>query len=133
MKRTLFIERATRYNFSKGKGVESLLCQRLKELRISHGKTQQDVAAVLNISRSAYALYETGKRELNYGSLAALAEFYGVSLDSLFCRSEVPEPLGSFSPEERLLLERYREMDPRGRRLLSAMADLECELESDRH
>ena len=65
--------------------------------------------------------------------LAALAEFYGVSLDYLFCRSEVPEPLGSFSPEERLLLERYREMDPRGRRLLSAMADLECDLESDRH
>ena len=67
-----------------------------------------------------------------FSSLAALAEFYGVSLDYLFCRSEVPEPLGSFSPEERLL-ERYREMDPRGRRLLSAMADLECDLESDRH
>ena len=107
-----------------------MLCHRLKELRISRSKTQQDVAAVLNISRSAYALYETGKRELNYGSLSALADFYSVSLDYLFCRTDVPEPLGSFGPEERRLLEHYRNLDPRGRRLLSAMAELECGLES---
>ena len=34
---------------------------------------------------------------------------------------------------EMCIRDSYREMDPRGRRLLSAMADLECDLESDRH
>ena len=35
-----------------------MIGQRLKSLRLLRGKTQQDLADVLNISRSAYALYE---------------------------------------------------------------------------
>lgn len=98
----------------------------LKALRIAAGKTQQDVAEVLNISRSAYALYETGKRQLSYESLLVLAECYGVSLDYLFGRTQVREPLESFSPEERALLRQYRTLDERGRGALRCLLEYEA-------
>lgn len=102
-----------------------MLRERLKQLRLSHGYTQQDIASALNISRSAYALYESGKRQLNYGSLAALADFYAVSLDYLFGRTDDPEPPGERGPEERVLLSRYRTLDQRGRETVRAVAELE--------
>ena len=63
-------------------------------------KTQNEIAELLNISRSAYALYEAGKRQLNYDSLVILADFYHVSLDYLFDRTDVPELQNSFTLEE---------------------------------
>ncbi|WP_294553385.1 helix-turn-helix transcriptional regulator [uncultured Pseudoflavonifractor sp.] len=103
-----------------------MLGQRLRVLRQSHGKTQSEIAGLLNISRSAYALYEAGKRQLSYDSLVILADYYQVSLDYLFGRTDVPELQHSFTPEERRLLSRYRTMDGRGRETLQALADAEC-------
>ena len=102
-----------------------MICQRLKSLRLARRLTQQEVADALNISRSAYALYEAGKRQLGYETLLALADFYGVSLDYLFCRTETPEPPGVFTQEERSLLERYRALDRRGQGTLRALLDWE--------
>lgn len=85
-----------------------MLSQRLRLLRQSRCKTQSEIAALLSISRSAYALYEAGKRQLNYDSLVTLADFYHVSLDYLFSRTDVPELQRSFTQEERRLLSRYR-------------------------
>lgn len=105
-----------------------MIGQRLKNLRLQRGKTQQDLADVLNISRSAYALYEAGRRQLGYESLLELANFYGVSLDYLFGRTEVREPLDTFTQEERRLLEQYRALDGRGRETVRSLIALEQRL-----
>ena len=102
-----------------------MIGQRLKKLRLLWGKTQQELADALNISRSAYALYEAGRRQLGYESLLALADFYGVSLDYLFGRTEVSESLSVFTSEERRLLEQYRALDSRGRETVQHLLDLE--------
>ena len=107
-----------------------MLSQRLRVLRQSRQKTQSEIAGLLNISRSAYALYEAGKRQLGYDSLVILADFYHVSLDYLFNRTDVPELQHSFTPEERRLLSRYRALDGRGRETLQALADAECSIVS---
>lgn len=106
-----------------------MLGGRLRDLRLAAGKTQQDIADVLNISRSAYALYETGKRQLSYESLLTLADCYGVSLDYLFGRTEVRERLDAFSAEERRILRQYRCLDRRGRETIRTLLDFEF----DRH
>lgn len=105
-----------------------MLGQRLRVLRQSHRKTQSEIAELLNLSRSAYALYEAGKRQLNYDSLVLLADFYHVSLDYLFGRTDIPELQSSFTPEERRLLSHYRALDSRGRETVQSLAELELSL-----
>ena len=59
----------------------------LKELRLSAGYTQQEIADVLQIDRSTYAYYEAGKTEPNMQKLKKIANLYGLSSDDLIeCR-----------------------------------------------
>lgn len=55
--------------------------ERLKELRLNGGFTQQDIADELQIDRSNYSKYELGKLEISIEMLIALAKFYGVTAD----------------------------------------------------
>lgn len=58
---------------------KAILGNNLKELRKSLGYTQQNVADILNIKRTAYAKTETG---VTYGSIETLTKISG-----LFCVS----------------------------------------------
>lgn len=60
---------------------------KLKELRISEGLTQQELSVRLGISRVNYTRYETDKVRPDYETLIKLADFYNVSLDEIFDRS----------------------------------------------
>ena len=65
----------------------------LKELRLSAGYTQQEIADILKIDRSTYAYYEAGKTEPNILKLKKIANLYGISSDDLLeCRLR-PIPL----------------------------------------
>lgn len=66
------------------------LAERLVKLRKAKGLTQNDVAGHLGISRGAYANYELGTREPDTDTLIKLAELYGVTVDYLLGRSNVP-------------------------------------------
>ncbi len=55
--------------------------RRLRDLREDSDLKQADVAAVLNITRQQYQLYESGKREMPMSLFIRLAEYYNVSLD----------------------------------------------------
>ena len=55
----------------------------LRSLRESHNLTQQEVADVLNISRSSYAYYETGAHEASVQTVNTLAKMYNVSIDQI--------------------------------------------------
>ena len=57
--------------------------QRMKELRLDKGLTQQDLADKLGIDRSNYSKYELGKLESNNAMLVSLSQIFGVSTDYL--------------------------------------------------
>lgn len=58
-------------------------CDRLREQRKRMDMTQEQVAKSLNIVRSTYAYYETGKTQPEIETLMKLARFDSVSVDFL--------------------------------------------------
>ena len=60
-----------------------------KRLRLNKGLKLEELAEQTGISKSALGSYEKDDyKEINHGNLILLADFYGVSLDYLFCRTE---------------------------------------------
>ena len=57
--------------------------QRLKELRLEKGMTQQQIASLLNIRQQSYIRYEYGTGEPSLQTLIKLAEIFAVSTDYL--------------------------------------------------
>lgn len=55
----------------------------LKELRLSNGLTQKDVAKKLNMSDSTYAKIERGERTLNIGIEQELADLLNVDIETI--------------------------------------------------
>ena len=56
----------------------------------------EELAEKTGISKSALASYENEEnrnKEINHGNLITLADFYEVSIDYLFCRTENREHL----------------------------------------
>lgn len=63
--------------------MSKILGARLRECRKKLGLTQLEVANHLNLERSAYTFYETGKSEPPLKTLYKLTQLYGVSADEL--------------------------------------------------
>ena len=57
--------------------------ERLKEIREYEGLTQREVAEFLDVARSTYAGWETGKDTIPFKKLVLLANHFKVSLDYL--------------------------------------------------
>lgn len=60
--------------------------KRLREMRMKHNLTQQNMADKLGISLNAYQKYEQAERSPSLDCLVALADILDVSLDYLLCR-----------------------------------------------
>lgn len=60
-----------------------MLAENLALLRNIRGMTQEEVAEVIGISRQSYSKWEQGETIPDIEKCARLAEFYGVSIDSL--------------------------------------------------
>jgi transcriptional regulator with XRE-family HTH domain len=103
--------------------VGTMLSDKLIQLRKKRGLGQDDLAAYLNITRQAYSLYETAKREMNYQSLCMLADFYSVTTDYLLGRCDTANIF--VEPGELDLLYGYRQLDNRGRNAVKALLDFE--------
>lgn len=58
-----------------------MIGKRLRELRISNGFTQKQIADVLNIDRSTYSYYETRKTQPDINVIKRLAAMYDVTCD----------------------------------------------------
>ena len=73
---------------------------RLKELREAAGyKSQQSFAQAFNVSQSAVANWEAGKRRPNHATTEKIADFFQVSVDYLLGRSdEIPRKRGKQIP-----------------------------------
>ena len=65
--------------------------RRLRDLREDHDLKQADVAALLGIQQTVYSRYERGFQNLPLEHLLRLAEYYGVSIDYIFERTDKRE------------------------------------------
>lgn len=81
------------------------LSNKLRELRISHGYTQEYIGNYLNITRQGYAHYEKGGRTPDNQTLLHLASLYSLSIDELINNNFIPNTLhedATYSTNERL-------------------------------
>lgn len=66
--------------------------QRLRNLREDRDLNQTAVARILHVSQTTYSRYESGSLDIPSGSLIALAEYYGTSVDYLLGLTDEPRP-----------------------------------------
>ncbi len=65
---------------------------RLKDLREDHDLTQAQAARIIGTSQQHYGKYESGKIVIPFDRVITLAEYYGVSLDYIACRTNETDP-----------------------------------------
>ena len=63
--------------------------EKLQELRKKKGITQEELAELLFVSRTAVSKWETGRGYPNIDSLKAIAGFYKVTIDELLSGEEL--------------------------------------------
>ncbi len=68
------------------------MVNRLKYLRKTHKKTQQEMANYLGLSQQAYSTYENETRTPPTDMTVKLATFFKVSIDYLLGRTDTPMP-----------------------------------------
>lgn len=91
-----------------------MLKQRLRELRKELHRTQGDLAQALHVSLTAYSYYEIGLRTPSIQIIRQLAEYYSVSMDYLYGRTDSRIFLPVTDQNESLLLDHFRAADHRG-------------------
>ncbi|MBO5561145.1 MAG: helix-turn-helix transcriptional regulator [Firmicutes bacterium] len=64
---------------------------RLKELRKQRKISQIKLSIDLNMNQNTLSRYENGAREADYRTLVMFADYFNVSLDYLFGRTDKPE------------------------------------------
>ena len=97
-------------------------------LRKANAYSQKELAAVVGVTRSAYANYENGAREPGMKILVRLADFYGISLDELVGHEPTGEVCLPLS-EDRKFMERYRRLSSAGKLRLQNQVQFELSLE----
>lgn len=65
------------------------LGEKIKKLRCDGGLTQDELAEILFVSRTAVSKWESGRGYPNIESLKALSEYFAVSLDNLLSNGEL--------------------------------------------
>lgn len=63
----------------------------LKILRKRKNVSQKELSEYLNVSRSAYNMYESGTRSMNPAILSKLSDYFGVSIDTILGREEISD------------------------------------------
>ena len=63
--------------------------ERLKELRIEQGLSQQELGKMINMSKMAISQWESGHSEPSISQLIFLSELFEVSVDYLIGKSNI--------------------------------------------
>ncbi len=105
--------------------------QRLSALREAKGANQIDVAEATGLGRTFLSMLEKDKKQGSIASLAALADYYQVSIDYLY--RGVPSPNASTqildNAEEAAWLGLWRDMNEKQRRM--ALALIQAAIDTD--
>lgn len=89
-----------------------MLTHRLKQLRLSRGLTQEELAAVFHISKETISRYESGLREPSISTLAAIVDFYGVDFNYLLgssCKQHLQDDT------DIMIIQKFHSLDDRGK------------------
>ncbi len=65
---------------------------RLRDLREDRDLKQKDLVQLLKVHQTTYSDYELGRLNIPVATLRVLADYYGVSVDYLLCRTNRKEP-----------------------------------------
>ena len=68
--------------------MDKIIARNLKKLREIARYTQDEVAAAIGITRSAYSNYEAGDREVPYDVIEKASDFFGCEMSILFEENE---------------------------------------------
>lgn len=93
----------------------------LKELRLSRGLSQADLAAQIHIAPNSVARYENGLREPDLDTIKTIALFFGVDFNYLLC---CPNELA----QQNDLLTKFNSLDDRGKSTVLSVLDHEYAL-----
>ncbi len=112
------------------KNANTSLANTLRTLRLKAGYTQQNIADALNINRSTYTYYETGKTTPDIHTLKALAQILNVPVNN-FLEDEMlsmfsdstnrrprrlvqrdPEKIGDLTSQEKTVIAILRSVEP---------------------
>ena len=63
--------------------MNTIFCERLKDLRIEKNIGQVELANEIKVSKGIISLWENGLREPKLGNLVALAKYFQMSIDYL--------------------------------------------------
>ncbi len=66
--------------------------ERIGQLRLSRGKTREEIAAALGLRPAVLARYENGEQPYPTEIILALASYYGTSMDYLLGLTSDPVP-----------------------------------------
>ena len=100
---------------------------KLKQLREEQGKTQIELAKILNISRQVYANYENNINQPSPQMLIAMANYFQCSVDYLIGRADdfgnitvLPDysEKENFSAQERTLIKEFRALSSEYQKLI---------------
>lgn len=89
----------------------------LRQLRSEYHMTQKQFADILGVSESTIGMYERGKREPDFETMGAIADYFHVDMDYLHGRSEarLSAPLANITREIDPI---YDALNPAGRKEL---------------
>lgn len=71
--------------------MDYLISEKLRELRKDRNITQENLAEILDISRSKVSSWETNKRDMTITDAINLANYYEISLDNLLRVNSIKE------------------------------------------
>lgn len=71
--------------------MDYLIANKLKKLRKDKNITQEDLAEILDVSRSKVSSWETNKRDMTITDAVNLADYYEISLDNLLNSKPIKE------------------------------------------
>lgn len=117
-----------------------MISKRLRQIRIEHKMTQQNIADVLGIDRTTYTFYETGVTKPSLVTLTKLADIYNVTVGYLLgveknnpelraqpedfdadTQLQSNDPIGLLNREEKIILMCYRVLDEEGKKEAAKM------------
>ena len=64
--------------------IRRTLRENLREFRVQSGRSQEEVAKVLGVTRPTYTYYETGKTTPSVEDLYLLSQLYGRAMEVFF-------------------------------------------------
>ena len=73
---------------------------KVRQLRLEHDMSQEDLADVLGVTRQSISKYENGTAEPSYNKLAVLVAYFGVSYDDLLAADSIAIKEEKTKPEE---------------------------------